>query len=104
MDLSFILHAVKCHAASRPKKVPANPATIDVTKNRFSNIQVSIDTFYLRFVNNAAYIFFVSIELLMRLQYTGRPFDDLWEYMENITAPRIKRDRYGDNLEGSHIK
>jgi hypothetical protein len=34
----------------------------------------------------------------------GKPFDDLWEYMENITAPRFKRDRYGDNLEGSHIK
>jgi hypothetical protein len=36
--------------------------------------------------------------------FVGKPFDDLWEYMENITAPRIKRDRYGDNLEGSHIK
>lgn len=37
--------------------------------------------------------------------FVGRPFDDLWEYMENITAPRYKRDRgYGDNLEGSHIK
>jgi hypothetical protein len=36
--------------------------------------------------------------------FIGKPFDDLWEYMENITAPRFKRDRYGDNLEGSHIK
>jgi hypothetical protein len=36
--------------------------------------------------------------------FVGRPFDDLWDYMENIAAPRIKRDRYGDNLEGSHIK
>ena len=36
--------------------------------------------------------------------FVGRSFDDLWEYMENITAPRIKRDRYGDNLESSHIK
>ena len=35
--------------------------------------------------------------------FVGRPFDDLREYMENITAPRIKRDRYGDNLKGSHI-
>ena len=36
--------------------------------------------------------------------FVGKPFDDLWEYMEDITAPRIRRDRYGDNLEGSHIK
>lgn len=36
--------------------------------------------------------------------FVGKPFEDLWEYMENITAPRIKRDRSGDNLEGSHIK
>ena len=37
--------------------------------------------------------------------FVGRPFDDLWEYMENITAPRYKRDRrYDENLEGSHIK
>jgi hypothetical protein len=36
--------------------------------------------------------------------FVGKPFDDLWEYLENITAPRIKRDRYGDNLEGNHIK
>jgi hypothetical protein len=32
-------------------------------------------------------------------------FDDLWDYMENITAPRYKGDRsYGDNQEGSYIK
>jgi hypothetical protein len=36
--------------------------------------------------------------------FVGRPFDDLWDYMENVTAPRYKRDRYSDNLEGSHIK
>ena len=23
----------------------------------------------------------------------GKPFDDLWDYMEDITAPRIKRNR-----------
>ena len=36
--------------------------------------------------------------------FVGKPFDDLWDYMEDITAPRIKRNRYDDNLEGSHIK
>jgi hypothetical protein len=36
--------------------------------------------------------------------FLGKPFDDLWDYMEDVTAPRIKRNRYGDNLEGSHIK
>jgi hypothetical protein len=36
--------------------------------------------------------------------FMGRSFDDLWKYMENIIAPRYKRDRYGDNLEDNHIK
>lgn len=37
--------------------------------------------------------------------FVARPFDDLWDYMENITAPRYKSDRsYNDNLEASHIR
>jgi hypothetical protein len=37
--------------------------------------------------------------------FVEKSFDDLWDYMEDITAPRYKRDRsYGNNLESSHIK
>ena len=57
IDLSFILHAVKCHAASRPRKVPANPTTTDVTKNRFSNMPTNSEAPYKWIVNNAAYNF-----------------------------------------------
>ena len=38
LDLSFILQAVKCHAASRDKNVTTNPLTVNITTDRFSNM------------------------------------------------------------------